>query len=213
MGKFFKIGKSKDPEGRRLALDSTKLPEEIIIIAVVPHEDTTYLESLIHKDLYEFRVRGEWFKLSVNQVESTIRKYNFDIQNYINTDFEYKGNKETKVIVAKGKLDRKAYSHLYSGDVQQILMKIEKLTTSICNNTNYKPTILKAGERYDLAINIACSKSYSKVHQLKNILVQMEHSKNMQNKRHVQNAKEKEVKKTKSPKKIFSFLGIGINIR
>ena len=60
---FYKIGRSKDPLKREQTLQS----EEPDIVMVKTWDKD--IESLLHKDYKDYRVRGEWFELSKAQVK------------------------------------------------------------------------------------------------------------------------------------------------
>lgn len=66
---FYKIGRSKDPLKREQTLQS----EEPDIVMVKTWDKD--IESLLHKDYKDYRVRGEWFELSKVQVKYICTKY------------------------------------------------------------------------------------------------------------------------------------------
>ncbi len=68
--KFYKIGVTNDLE-KRLATHQTGCPYELKIICYFEADlsdflgrEITYLESFLHRNYDDFRVRGEWFELS-----------------------------------------------------------------------------------------------------------------------------------------------------
>jgi len=215
MGDFFKIGKSKEPERRLMDIDGTKLPIKPILVATVYSENPFYLENLIQKEIKEYRVRGEWFRLGSVQVKQIIDKYKFNVSHDIFKRTYIEPAKVIKII-SKGVLDRRSVSGLYSGEVKELLIKIERLTAQIAKNTSYKPTIVKAGERYDNAVLIASNNNLDKIMQLKGILSKLKYSKLMQDNRHIQNKKENILKKEKvlnKKKSTFSIFGLNVSIR
>jgi len=66
---FYKIGKSKNPLNREKTLQAE---EHLIKIVKLWSED---IESKLHKEYHQHRVRGEWFKLSKIQVKYICTKY------------------------------------------------------------------------------------------------------------------------------------------
>ena len=66
---FYKIGKSNNPKRREKTLQSE---EPNILIVKTWDKD---IERLLHESYKEFRLRGEWFKLSKTQVRYICTKY------------------------------------------------------------------------------------------------------------------------------------------
>lgn len=66
---FYKIGRSKDPLKREQTLQS----EEPDIVMVKTWDED--IESLLHNDYKEHRIRGEWFELSKAQVKYICTNY------------------------------------------------------------------------------------------------------------------------------------------
>jgi len=66
---FYKIGRSKDPLKREQTLQS----EEPDIVMVKTWDED--IESKLHKDYKDYRIRGEWFELSKAQVIYICTKY------------------------------------------------------------------------------------------------------------------------------------------
>ena len=66
---FYKIGKSNNPLKREKTLQSE---EPDIVMTKTWDED---IESKLHKDYKDYRVRGEWFELSKVQVKYICTKY------------------------------------------------------------------------------------------------------------------------------------------
>ena len=63
----YKIGRSKDPVGRIKKL-GVLLPFDIETIHVIETDNAVRLESDLHEEFYALRVRGEWFNLSLDDV-------------------------------------------------------------------------------------------------------------------------------------------------
>jgi hypothetical protein len=61
-----KIGQSKNPSARERTLQSENLQNTMIFSSPGDAE----LELELHKEYEKFRVRGEWFKLTEDQVEN-----------------------------------------------------------------------------------------------------------------------------------------------
>jgi hypothetical protein len=74
-GDFFKIGRSNDFD-RRLREIKTKLPEEGELIHVIETDDPEGIEAYWHNRFKNCRAKGEWFKLSNDDVKA-LRKRKF----------------------------------------------------------------------------------------------------------------------------------------
>jgi hypothetical protein len=70
---YIKIGRSYSPVFRERTLRS-EIPDVILFATNVND-----IEKKLHKEYSDFRKRGEWFKLSKEQVLRIIKLYNFDI--------------------------------------------------------------------------------------------------------------------------------------
>ena len=66
---FYKIGRSSNPKKREKTLQSE---EPNILIVKTWDKD---IEGILHKDYKDFRLRGEWFKLSKIQVKYICTHY------------------------------------------------------------------------------------------------------------------------------------------
>lgn len=73
---YFKIGKADDIRTRLSGLQSG-CPHELTLIATLKRKNAMIAEKQIHEYLKEYRTRGEWFLLSVEQVKTLIKKYKF----------------------------------------------------------------------------------------------------------------------------------------
>ena len=71
----FKIGKSYDPYKREKTLCSDRC--SINLVAYCDYD----IESVLHSMYSEYRVRGEWFNLSTNQVHCIIKYFGMKITN------------------------------------------------------------------------------------------------------------------------------------
>ena len=82
--KKFKIGKSYDPYKREKTLCSDRC--SINLVAYCDYD----IESVLHSMYSEYRVRGEWFNLSTNQVRLIIKYLGMKItnQNKLNEFYE-----------------------------------------------------------------------------------------------------------------------------
>jgi hypothetical protein len=74
-GDFYKIGRSNDFD-RRLREIKTKLPEEGELIHVIETDDAEGIEAYWHNRFKNCRAKGEWFKLSNDDVKA-LRKRKF----------------------------------------------------------------------------------------------------------------------------------------
>jgi hypothetical protein len=68
---YVKIGRSQAPFDRELTLQSED--PEICMLFYFPAPID--LECKLHNEFEEYRVRGEWFKLTPNQIENIKTKY------------------------------------------------------------------------------------------------------------------------------------------
>lgn len=65
---YWKIGRTKNPDDRRRTFN-VKLPFEVEFEALIACEDMYVTEGDLHAFFRNFRVNGEWFKLSDKVVE------------------------------------------------------------------------------------------------------------------------------------------------
>lgn len=79
-GRWCKIGVSKNPIDRLKQLDSTLLPFNPEVVAMVKVNNALEIESEIHNTYKSKRIRGEWFILNEEDVEQIISRYSFDKQ-------------------------------------------------------------------------------------------------------------------------------------
>lgn len=63
---YYKIGRSKTPRYRFLS--TTHMPVDIVMLHTIPTNFTVWLERDLHERFAEKRVRGEWFKLTDNDL-------------------------------------------------------------------------------------------------------------------------------------------------
>lgn len=75
MSKYYKIGRSSDAVRRLKRLVSASLPFELSmeIVHAVEHQRAAIFEKKLHQQFADVRVRGEWFKLSPEQVADVKR--------------------------------------------------------------------------------------------------------------------------------------------
>lgn len=78
LDKHYKIGISKKPSDR--LKEFTLLPYELEEIIVKEVDNYNNVEEQLHEKYNDFRVRGEWFELSLEQVEE-IKQYLTDLSN------------------------------------------------------------------------------------------------------------------------------------
>jgi hypothetical protein len=74
-GDFYKVGRSNDFD-RRLREIKTTLPEEAILVHAIETDDAEGIEKYWHNRFDLKRGRGEWFKLSVEDIKA-FRKRKF----------------------------------------------------------------------------------------------------------------------------------------
>jgi hypothetical protein len=67
LGEFHKIGRSKDT-AKRLQAFAT-LPYEMALVHTIHTDDPKGLEKLLHRRFAHCRVRGEWFRLSDEELD------------------------------------------------------------------------------------------------------------------------------------------------
>jgi len=59
---YYKMGRSRTPKTRFLGM--TQMPVDIVMLHKIPTNFMVYLERDLHERFAEKRVRGEWFKLT-----------------------------------------------------------------------------------------------------------------------------------------------------
>jgi hypothetical protein len=65
----YKIGQSRDPQGRRNELQSSS-PYKLTLIHTFPADDPDVAEQMLHGHLHSHRLEGEWFALSPQQART-----------------------------------------------------------------------------------------------------------------------------------------------
>jgi hypothetical protein len=70
-GEFFKIGVATDVQVRIREMQ-TGCPLEITLVASVPCRNPYVSESIVHRHLAEYRVRGEWFKTDLGMIDEAM---------------------------------------------------------------------------------------------------------------------------------------------
>lgn len=87
-----KIGKSNDPRRRIIELNQTNC-SEINKVGCFKVKNATTTEKMIHKKYKQYKHHGEWFKLTISQVEEIIifcKSRKFDIsENKTAEPYEY----------------------------------------------------------------------------------------------------------------------------
>lgn len=73
-GEHFKIGKASDLKAR-LSTHQTSSPELLDVVIAVEVDDMTHTERELHEIFSEKRVRGEWFKLDGQDLETLTRYF------------------------------------------------------------------------------------------------------------------------------------------
>lgn len=64
---YCKIGKTNKPADRIGHFD-TMLPFNVNVLHIMPSKDCTALETMLHRRFADKRVRGEWFKLTADDI-------------------------------------------------------------------------------------------------------------------------------------------------
>lgn len=70
-GEFVKFGLAVEPE-RRLTLMQIGNPVELVLLRVWPSLQPLADEECLHAEFERFRVRGEWFKLPADVLQSLL---------------------------------------------------------------------------------------------------------------------------------------------
>jgi len=66
---YYKIGVAENPE-QRLSAMSTGTPHKLELITTVAADDAKKAERYLHRYYQHWRIKGEWFKLLINAVNS-----------------------------------------------------------------------------------------------------------------------------------------------
>jgi hypothetical protein len=66
---YYKIGKSARPEKRISELNGAMLPTNIVLVHAIQTDMMTTLESDLHCYFQHCHVRGEWYQLTIDEVE------------------------------------------------------------------------------------------------------------------------------------------------
>ena len=66
---LFKIGKSTQV-AKRLKGFNTTLPQDVIVHKVIASDDITELEKSLHVRFCKYHVKGEWYAISIEDVNS-----------------------------------------------------------------------------------------------------------------------------------------------
>lgn len=77
---LFKIGKTNDLR-KRMSMFYQTIPEDINLFAFCNNQAITIVESGLHSVFAEKRDKGEWFKLSVNDLAFMFESYGFVLIN------------------------------------------------------------------------------------------------------------------------------------
>ena len=88
-GEYHKIGYAYNPATRLKELQ-TGNARVLTIIHVIKTDNMVRLESLLHKTLYMFFIRGEWYRLPIQIIEYI---QSFDSFYFKNTSIDYKISK------------------------------------------------------------------------------------------------------------------------
>lgn len=73
---FFKIGKSNSPTSRMFDIQIGN-PIKMILIAEKDCKNDLDVERELHEKLKKYKVRGEWFLLSISQINKIMVEYGF----------------------------------------------------------------------------------------------------------------------------------------
>lgn len=69
---WYKIGKTTKPV-ERIGHFDTHLPFAVSVVHIIPAKDCTQLETVLHRQFADKRMRGEWFALSDSDVQWIMR--------------------------------------------------------------------------------------------------------------------------------------------
>ena len=72
--KYFKIGCTKNPKNRILALD-VKAPFPVKVVLLIPCEDMEETEKTLHKTFANQHIRGEWFDLTDSHIQNITESF------------------------------------------------------------------------------------------------------------------------------------------
>jgi len=122
--KEVKIGVAKNVK-KRMQQIQTSNQYTLKLIGTKETDDDYFLEKEIHDYLCDYRIRGEWFKLSENKMNSLINKFNFDIiQPYILDDDYY--NNLSDDFVRKLKTQKLGYENKLNRHLENNSKEIQK---------------------------------------------------------------------------------------
>jgi len=117
-------------------------------------------------------------------LQSSDRNTADNSQNNISTSAD-----DLQQLIGKGIIDRRKVSGFYTGELQKLIQKIEKVTAKIVRNTSKISTQQNAAKRYDEAVLIASSNETDKIQKIRGILNSLNSSSDKQDRRHKQNQK------------------------
>ena len=119
-----KIGVAKNVKKRMQGIQTSN-QYALKLIGIKETDDDYFLEKKIHDYLRDYRIRGEWFKLSENKMNSVINKFNFDIvQPYILDDDDY--NNLADAFDLKLKLQKLGYENKLERHLENNSKEIQK---------------------------------------------------------------------------------------
>lgn len=109
-GEFFKIGMSNNPEQRRVTLQGAS-PYEVVLIAQKKVSNDRDFEAGLHKEFEDHHIRGEWFGMRPELIESLITKHNFDFINNISKMHDLHFSLKIERELQKGRNNWDAFKH------------------------------------------------------------------------------------------------------
>jgi len=128
MGKYFKIGVSKDSKKRLSYIDGTLLPEKPYLIYELKNKEAYIKELQLHEEYKLYRVRGEWFDFDKKTLLELVSKHEFiKIKNPIfNFDDENKIDRRLKTYFKKEAIENKRLKKEFVDYKKKFYTKVEK---------------------------------------------------------------------------------------
>lgn len=101
--RYIKIGRSRDWHARLQALQAAT-PYKLEPVMIIKTKDSVRLEKELHYRYRDYRVRGEWFKLSKNQIDELRRELENNYEIITFGDYEKEAKKFWRMIRTDKKL-------------------------------------------------------------------------------------------------------------
>lgn len=151
---IFKIGKGNDPQ-KRLDVLQTGNESRLFLCALIECQASYIIESEIHSAFSTYRLEGEWFCLSWDDVLSVLRVYS---KYYTVTVFD-KQLQQSNEYLRRGVID--------AGTQQALLLKIRELDLEVVK--------LNAQIRMELSYEQEAIKSRTRIEDLHKWIIDLQH--------------------------------------